>query len=37
MIHADAVMCEVEPFNKSYAEKIGPEAVSLLEKAMAVK
>lgn len=27
----------VESFNKSYAEKIGPEAVSLLEKVMAVK
>jgi TRAP-type C4-dicarboxylate transport system substrate-binding protein len=27
----------LEPFNKSYAEKIGPEAVALLEKAMAVK
>ncbi len=27
----------LEPFNKTFAEKIGPEAVSLLEKAMAVK
>jgi len=27
----------LESFNKSYAEKIGPEAVSLLEKALAVK
>ena len=27
----------LESFNKSYAEKIGPEAVSLLEKVMAVK
>ncbi len=27
----------LEPFNKSYAEKIGPEAIRLLQKAMAVK